>query len=523
MSRTPEVLLTNFQSIVYRGKPPSTGEATQQPAFFVDLNLDQVIRAVTAGREEYRLACYYWTPLKEVEEVVYRQEIARDLENPNLSGRLGVFAEQMRAVRRRLPLSDRQYYKYQRERFFLEAAVRYCKAVVVLGKDLMRIDYHSEGLLRFREYLNGYVGSEAFGQLRREAEGLLDALDKVEYGVYSRGLTVQVRPRGAEIDYTREIERLFGRFRREGQAPGRALKMEEALARDEMNHVEGQILDGVAMLFPDLFRQLDEFCERQVNFLDERIVGFDRDIQFYLAYLEYIGKLRATGLSFCYPEVSTTDKETLSLEGFDLALAHKLTGEGRTVVCNDLSLSGSERFIIVSGPNQGGKTTFSRTVGQMHYLVALGLPVPGRQAKLFLPDRLFTHFERAEHAGDLRSKLEDDLIRLQEILTKATSGSLIILNEILSSATLEDALFLSRKLMARIDKLDALCVWVTFLDEIIGDSKKTVSMVSEMEPGDRTVRTYKIVRKPADGLAYAVAIAEKYGVTYDALKKRLNR
>lgn len=469
------------------------------------------------------MAPYYWMPLKDPGDVFYRQEIAKNLENRALQERLGVFALEMQGMRRRMPDTKKQYYKYQRERFFLEAVARYCKAVVVLGKDLARIECGSEGLLRFRDYLNGYLGSGAFPQLRGDTEGLLDALDKTEYGIYTRELTVQVRPRGPETDYTKEIERLFGRFRREGWTLERVPKTEEPQPRDEMNQVEGRILEGVATLFPDLFRRLDEFCERYVEFWDQRIIGFDREIQFYLSYLEYINKLRATGLSFCYPELSVTDKEVLNVEGFDLALARKLTAEGRSVVCNDLSLSGRERIIIVSGPNQGGKTTFSRTVGQLHYLAALGLPVPGKQAKLYLFDQLFTHFERAEHAGDLRSKLEDDLVRLHHILTKATPASIIILNEILSSATLQDAIYLSRKLMARIDRLDALCVWVTFLDEIIGDSEKTVSMVSEMEPGDRTIRTYKIVRKPADGLAYALAIAEKHGLTYQELKKRLNR
>lgn len=493
----------------------------QQPGFFVDLNLDQVIRAVTVGREEYQLISYYWMPLRDPAEVVYRQDIAKDLEDQNLSARIAVFAAQMQTVRRRLPLTDRQYYKYQRERFVLEAAHRYCKAVTILSKDLTRLGCRSAGLKNFGEYLNAYLETDAFKSLYQEAERLIGALDKTEYGIYVRDLTIRVQPKTAEIDYEKEIERLFGRFRQEGQPKIRSLKLDEPAAHDELNHIEGQILEGVATLFPDLFRQLDEFCDNYTDFMDRIIVAFDRDIQFYLAYLEYIGKLRATGLPFCYPEVSITSKEILSTEGFDLALANKLTNDGRNVVCNDLSLSGTERIIVVSGPNQGGKTTFSRTFGQLHYLAALGLPVPGHQAKLFLFDRLFTHFERAERAGDLRSKLEDDLIRLQEILTTATPGSIIILNEILSSATLEDALFLSRKLMTQIDRLDALCVWVTFLDEIIADSGKTVSMVSEMEPGDRTVRTYKVVRKPADGLAYALAIAEKYGVTYEQLKNRL--
>jgi DNA mismatch repair ATPase MutS len=143
------------------------------------------------------------------------------------------------------------------------------------------------------------------------------------------------------------------------------------------------------------------------------------------------------------------------------------------------------------------------------------------RAKLFLFDRLFTHFERAENAKDLRSKLEDDLARLHDILTRATSRSIVILNEILSSATLQDAIYLSGNIMERIDGLDALCVWVTFIDEIIGRSAKTVSMISEMEPGNLAVRTFKVVRKPADGLAYALAIAEKYHVTYKDLHKRL--
>lgn len=342
-------------------------------------------------------------------------------------------------------------------------------------------------------------------------------LAAIRYCIRVKGSTVTVLHYDSEIDQSADVLRIFEKFKQG------AVKDHRAELRDwlDMNHVEARVLDFVAQLHPQVFIELAAYCVNNADYLDATIQTFDREIQFYLAYRDYIGICKSAGLSFCYPRMSSTSKAVHCVETFDLALAHKLAIEKEHVVCNDCHLDDEERLIVVSGPNNGGKTTFARTFGQLHYLAKIGCPIPGRNAELFLCDQLFTHFEREENTKDLRGKLQDDLMRVHQILAHATSRSVIIMNEIFSSTTLTDALFLSRKIIGEILQRDALCVCVTFIEELAHLDDRAVSMVSEVKPDDPASRTFRVRRRPADGRAYAVSVAELYGLTYDHLTERL--
>ncbi|VBB09762.1 Hypothetical protein LUCI_5060 [Lucifera butyrica] len=507
-----------FHSILFvKTEDGVSSESVEEPGFFPDLNLDQIISAITFGKEEYNLKPFFYTSLHDPDAVKYRYEIMQDLENAVLLENIKAFARRMRAMLRHLNLINQLSYRYNKEGWFLTAVDTYCEAVQCLVQDLTAADLASHGLLAFREYLTDYAQSEEFTTLFTATEQLKADLSTVSYCLLIKDSRITVRNYAAEIDYSAVVDETFAKFK-QGAVTDYRIK----LATDTgLNHVEAQVLDLAAKLHPEIFLRLDDYCRNYSHFVAEKISRFDREIQFYVAYLDYIATFKRAGLPFCYPQISDQCKEVHNYAGFDLALAHKLLAENARVVGNDFQLTDKERILVVTGPNQGGKTTFARMFGQLHYLAGIGCPVPGREAQLFLCDRLFTHFEKEEAIENLRGKLEDDLVRIYHILNQATASSIIILNEIFTSTTLKDAALLGRKIMQRISQLDLLCVCVTFIDELAACSEKTVSMVSTVAPENPASRTYKIIRKPADGLSYAIFIAEKYRLTYDCLKERL--
>lgn len=517
-SREQPVAPTGFGSILF-ADPRSRSERPPEPDYFGDLHLDQIVTSAVAGRDEYRLAEFYYQPLHTAAEVDYQHEILADLARDPVRDAVDVFAERMRTMRGYLNLVGQLHHPLQKQRWFLEAVNVYCDAARELAQALDDAFVSSRGFSELTAHLAGLVASDSFGSLAGDASDIRDEISRLQYTINIKGAHVHIDRYEDQADLSAEVIQTFERFQQGAVNDYRRRFASHA----SLNHVEEQVLDRVARLFPEPFARLQEFCATYADAFDEPLLRFDREVQFYLGHLEHIRPLTELGLQLCVPEIVADGVDVGAEGGFDLSLAAKLAADQHVPVTNDFRLQHPERILVVTGPNQGGKTTFARMIGQLHHLAALGLPVPARRARLTLPDRIFTHFEREESIEALRGKFEDELVRIHDILAGATRRSLLVMNESFGSTTLADGRLVGTEIVGQIIAAGSTCVFVSFIDELASIGPATVSMMSTVVPDDPAQRTFRVERKPADGLAFAAALAAKYHLGYDELRERIAR
>ncbi|OZB50571.1 MAG: DNA mismatch repair protein MutS, partial [Thiomonas sp. 15-63-373] len=306
------------------------------------------------------LQALFGTPLHELSVVQYRQAALCDLKQaPLLKG--------MRAFQRGMQeLAD---YAAEGQRWFVDAALIYGHALQALHQTLVGAELQSQALQSLQGHVADLLASPAHTVRMKEAQALTQALAQVRYAFRVDGTAVTVLQDPQEPDYSATIADTFARFR-QGEVKDYRVQFNPA---SRLNHVEGQILDRVALLHPQVFERLAQFRRAHEGFAEARIVRLDRELAWYLSWIDYTQRLERAGLPLCFPTLHLEQGHIDAREAYDMALAWQCLDAQKPVVCNDMALQGDERMLVVTGPNHGGKTTLARTFGQLHHIASLGL------------------------------------------------------------------------------------------------------------------------------------------------------
>jgi len=154
------------------------------------------------------------------------------------------------------------------------------------------------------------------------------------------------------------------------------------------------------------------------------------EIAFYVGAINLYEKLKSFGLDVAFPTLYDYNEKRHSFEDlYDVSLA--LLKEGK-VVPNTLNLDGKE-LVFITGANQGGKSTFLRSVGQAQVMLQSGMFVGAKSFSANIASGIFTHFIKEEDVKLESGKLDEELSRLSEIVKLIKPNAIILFNESFSS------------------------------------------------------------------------------------------
>jgi hypothetical protein len=180
----------------------------------------------------------------------------------------------------------------------------------------------------------------------------------------------------------------------------------------------------------------------------DHVLGFlnalRTELAFYLGCLNLYHRLQEQDVPVCFPEATEPGTRRWRCAGLrDAALALSTAGE---IVGNDVRADDRD-LIMITGANQGGKTTFLRSVGQSHVMMRCGLFVAATEFAAELSDGIFTHFKREEDASMRSGKLDEELRRISQIVDVVKPNALVLFNESFASTNEREGSEIGRQIV----------------------------------------------------------------------------
>lgn len=250
------------------------------------------------------------------------------------------------------------------------------------------------------------------------------------------------------------------------------------------------------------------------GFMEEFSTFFDRlkyQMGFYLASVQLVRQLERFELEWCYPTVC--DRNDLEFE----ELKECVMGMGiqAKVVGNTCSFEKKD-LLIVTGANQGGKSTFLRSIGIAQVMLQCGLPVTARAFSSGLFPKIFVHFTRREDSEMNSGRLDEELGRMSKIIDEIGDDSLILLNESFATTTEKEGSVIAYDIIKALSEAGVRILTVThllsFARRIYEESKENEDIAIEFLTAERLddgTRTFRMIRHEPELTSFGLDLYEE--------------
>jgi len=234
---------------------------------------------------------------------------------------------------------------------------------------------------------------------------------------------------------------------------------------------------------------LGQSADHILNFFDM----LKTELAFYIGCLNLHEVLAAKGEPTCFPQPLAAGERGTRFQGlYDVCLTLRLA---QRVVGNNINADGKD-LMIITGANQGGKSTFLRSLGLAQLMMQGGMFVPAESFSANISDGIFTHYKREEDVTMSSGKLDEELSRMSDIVDNVKADSLILFNESFAATNEREGSEIARQIVtALLEKRIKIC-YVTHLYDFAHsffekNMENAIFLRAERQAGGG--RTFKII------------------------------
>jgi MutS domain V len=226
------------------------------------------------------------------------------------------------------------------------------------------------------------------------------------------------------------------------------------------------------------------------------------ELAFYVACLNLHGRLAAKKEPVCFPTLVHAGERQHRFSGlFDVCLSLHVA---ERVVGNTTNADGKS-LIIVTGANQGGKSSFLRSIGLAQLMMQCGMFVGAETFRAEVCSCLFTHYKREEDPTMKSGKFDEELARMSEIVDHVAANSIVLFNESFAATNEREGAEIAKQIVRALLEKRIKIFYVTHLYEFARGfldrgREDTLSLRAERKP-DGT-RTFRLLEGEPLGTSY---------------------